>query len=41
MLMALVVLGEGLGMFLGRTVGTSEDRMSVRLMNTRAGFPEH
>jgi hypothetical protein len=36
--MGWVVLGEGLGLFMG---ATSEGRMSVRLMTTRAEFPEH
>jgi hypothetical protein len=36
-----MVLGKGLGIFIGRPVVTSEGRISVRLMNTRAEFPEH
>jgi hypothetical protein len=41
MLMGWVVLGEGLGMLIGRAVATSESRMSVKQMTTRAEFPEH
>jgi hypothetical protein len=39
--MGWVVSGEGLGMFRGRAVATSEPRMSVRLMATRREFPQH
>jgi len=33
------VLGEGLGMFIGRDITTSEGGMSVRLMTASAEFP--
>jgi len=39
--MGWVVLGEGLGLLIGRAAAASEGRMSVRLMTTRAEFPEH
>ena len=41
MLMGQVVLGEGLGMFIGRAIATSEGRIFIRLKTTRTELSEH
>lgn len=37
----VVVLGEGLGMFIGSAIATSDGRISIRLTTSRTELSEH